>query len=72
MKLYNYFVMQNNYLYFLEEKPYLNLTNKCTNSCVFCVRDIKDDVVGANLWLGGKTNPEDVIAQFTKEASEKV
>ena len=64
--------MQNNYLYFLEEKPYLNLTNKCTNSCVFCVRDIKDDVVGANLWLGGKTNPEDVIAQFTKEASEKV
>lgn len=64
--------MQNNYLYFLDEKPYLNLTNKCTNSCVFCVRDIKDDVVGANLWLSGKTIADDVIAQFTQDAKEKV
>ena len=64
--------MQNNYLYFLEDKPYLNLTNKCTNSCVFCVRDIKDDVVGANLWLGGKTAPQDAISQFDDNAKARV
>ena len=62
----------NNYLYFLEGKPYINLTNKCTNSCVFCVRDIKDDVVGSNLWLQGETKTSDVIAQFDSEADKKL
>lgn len=62
----------NNYLYFLEGKPYINLTNNCTNSCVFCVRDIKDDVVGSNLWLKGITKAEDVIAQFDSEADIKL
>lgn len=62
----------NNYLYFLEGKPYINLTNSCTNSCVFCVRDIKDDVKGSNLWLEGATKTEDVIAQFNAEADEKL
>lgn len=40
-----------NLVYFLYEKAYINITNACTNSCCFCVRDIKDDVVGAGLWL---------------------
>lgn len=62
----------NNYLYFLEGKPYINLTNNCTNSCVFCVRDIKDDVVGSNLWLQGITKAENVIAQFDAEADKKL
>ena len=62
----------NNYLYFLEGKPYINITNNCTNSCVFCVRDIKDDVVGSNLWLNGATKTENVIAQFDAEADKKI
>lgn len=62
----------NNYLYFLEGKPYINLTNNCTNSCVFCVRDIKDDVVGLNLWLSSITKAENVIAQFDTEADKKL
>ena len=43
--------MSNNYVYILEGKIYINLTNLCTNDCVFCIRTIKDDVVGANLFL---------------------
>ena len=43
--------MTNNYVYELEGKLYINLTNLCTNDCVFCIRSIKDDVVGANLFL---------------------
>ncbi len=40
-----------NLVYLLDGKVYINLTNSCTNNCVFCIRDIKDDVVGANLFL---------------------
>ena len=42
---------KNNYVYLLDGKIYINLTNLCTNDCVFCIRAIKDDVVGANLFL---------------------
>ena len=41
----------DNFLYFLDNKPYINMTNACTNACVFCLRNQKDDVQGANLWL---------------------
>lgn len=43
--------MANNYVYLLYGKIYINLTNLCSNDCVFCIRAIKDDVVGANLFL---------------------
>ena len=36
-----------------EEHPetvYVNLTNSCTNSCIFCLRNQKDDVCGAEMW----------------------
>lgn len=42
---------KNNYVYLLDGKIYINLTNLCTNDCVFCIRSIKEDVVGANLFL---------------------
>ena len=54
-----------NLLYFLYEKAYINITNMCTNMCKFCVRDIKDDVVGSNLWLDKENvKAEDVIEQI--------
>ena len=54
-----------NFLYFLDNKPYINMTNACTNACVFCVRDQKEDVQGAKLWLDeDNTTSEDVIAQI--------
>jgi len=43
---------------------YINLTNACTNSCVFCLREQKDDVCGANMWHDGNYTLEDVIEQF--------
>lgn len=42
---------EQNLVYLLGGKIYINLTNKCTNECVFCIRTLKDDVCGANLWL---------------------
>ena len=42
---------EQNLVYLLDGKIYINLTNKCTNECIFCIRSLKDDVCGANLWL---------------------
>ena len=54
-----------NLLYFLDDKPYINMTNACTNACVFCVRNQKEDVQGAKLWLDeDNTSADDVIVQI--------
>ena len=45
---------------------YVNLTNACTNSCVFCLREQKDDVCGAEMWHDGNYTLEDVIEQFNE------
>ena len=56
-----------NLVYILDKKIYINLTNGCTNNCVFCIRNIKDDVVGANLFLNNENvKSEDVISQLEK------
>ena len=55
----------DNLLYFLDNKPYINMTNACTNACVFCLRNQKDDVQGANLWLDkDNTTASAVISQI--------
>ena len=57
--------MSNNYVYLLDGKIYINLTNLCTNDCVFCIRAIKDDVVGANLFLDSEVlDVNEVITQL--------
>lgn len=56
-----------NLVYKLDNKIYINLTNKCTNNCVFCIRAIKDDVVGADLFLKTENvSSSDVIEQLKK------
>ena len=57
--------MANVLVYELDGKIYINLTNKCTNDCVFCLRKDKDDVKGQTLWLDDENcTAQDVIAQF--------
>jgi TatD DNase family protein len=45
---------------------YVNLTNACTNNCVFCLRTQKDDVCGAEMWHDDNYTLEDIITQFKK------
>ena len=41
------------------------MTNSCTNSCVFCLREQKDDVQGANMWLEkDNVTAKDVLEQI--------
>lgn len=57
--------MTNTLVYTLENKIYINLTNRCTNDCIFCLRNDKDDVCGQKLWLDNENFSEkDVIEQF--------
>lgn len=58
-------------VYSINDEPspktvYVNLTNACTNACVFCLREQKDDVCGANMWHDDNYTLEDIIAQFEK------
>ncbi len=46
------------------ETVYVNLTNACSNDCVFCLRSQKDDVCGAEMWHDDKFTLKDVIEQF--------
>lgn len=62
----------SNLVYFLGQKAYINITNACTNACKFCVRDIKDDVKGANLWLDVQNVKADEVIQQIKNSAQKV
>ncbi len=57
--------MANILVYLLDGKIYINLTNRCTNDCIFCLRKDKDDVKGQELWLDNEdSTAADVIKQL--------
>lgn len=59
--------MANTLVYKLDGKIYINLTNRCTNDCIFCLRNDKDDVCGQALWLDDENSTaKDVIEQLDK------
>ena len=51
--------------YEFEGSLYLNLTNRCSNDCVFCLRNNHDDVNGEdNLWLDHEPTLDEIKASF--------
>lgn len=61
------------YVYSIEDDAenaktlYVNLTNKCTNACVFCIRNTVDEIKGKKMWLENEDfTAKDVIAQLEK------
>ena len=57
--------MTNTFVYEIDKSLYINATNRCTNSCEFCVRNNKDFVYG-DLWLEHEPAPADVINRLMK------
>ena len=54
---------KDTYLYMLDGNLYVNLTNKCSNGCDFCVRNERTSYYGNYLWLkNGDPTAEKVIA----------
>ncbi len=53
---------KDTYLYTLDGNLYVNLTNKCSNGCDFCVRNERSSYYGNYLWLkNGDPTVEKVI-----------
>lgn len=49
------------FVYRLGDALYINLTNRCTNRCSFCVRNENPGVGGYNLWLDREPTSDEVI-----------
>lgn len=56
--------MANNYVYILDGKAYINLTNKCHNACTFCIRNTGDGVGETPLWLDKEPTADEVMSAF--------
>ena len=55
------------YTYKIGENLYINLTNRCSNRCTFCVRNGKETYEGYPLWLKGE---EPTAEQVTEEIGD--
>ena len=54
--------------YVLDNKLYLNITNKCPCACQFCIRRNGDGAYGSDsLWLGHQPPAEEVIEALKKD-----
>lgn len=55
-------------LYKVHDNLYVNLTNRCSCACTFCLRQTKDTVADdeGTLWLEHEPTVEEVKAEFTK------
>ncbi|CCO07127.1 TatD family nuclease-associated radical SAM protein [Desulforamulus hydrothermalis] len=47
--------------YCIGNSLYLNITNRCYNKCIFCIRQTKTGV-GYNLWLSKEPSVQEVLA----------
>ena len=54
-------------IYWLDTSLYLNITNKCCNNCVFCVRNYKSGVYGFTLKLTSDPSEEEIILELDKQ-----
>ncbi|MGB9857672.1 MAG: TatD family nuclease-associated radical SAM protein [Dictyoglomaceae bacterium] len=53
-----------NTVYVLGENLYLNITNQCTNRCIFCIRNFTSKVGNKNLWLEREPTSQEIINEI--------
>lgn len=58
--------------YEIDGKLYINLTNRCSNDCAFCVRNGKESYFGNKLWLSHEPTSEEVLAAIPQMDYEEV
>ena len=58
-------------VYWLDNSLYLNVTNRCSNSCYFCFRKFKKGIQEFNLKLEKEPTPEEVIKELQKVINRK-
>jgi TatD DNase family protein len=56
---------KDTYTYQIDGNLYINLTNRCSNRCTFCVREERPTYEGYSLWLkGGEPTVQQVIDEI--------
>lgn len=55
-----------NVVYQYQNQLYVNLTNRCTNRCKFCIRFTPSGVDGIDLWLEHEPSYEEVVEALQK------
>ncbi len=58
-------------VYWLGNNMYLNVTNRCSNSCYFCFRKFKTGIREFNLKLEKEPTSEEVIEELRKAINKK-
>ena len=59
-------------VYWLGDKLYLNITNKCSNKCIFCFRNFKRGIGDFTLKLDAEPSFEQVAAELEAAMRRKV
>lgn len=60
----------NNYVYTIGNKIYINLTNRCSNNCDFCIRHGRQGMQNTTLWIEDEPTAEDVIEQLPQNMDD--
>ena len=61
------------YAYLLDNNMYINLTNLCTNDCIFCIRSLNEEVAGSNLNLSSENiSYDEVITQIKEKMTPEI
>lgn len=58
-------------VYPIGEGLYVNVTNRCTNKCDFCIRHTPSGVGGADLWLDREPDRDEICAAILSAGLEK-
>lgn len=60
----------NNYVYTMGNKIYINLTNRCSNRCDFCIRNGRQGMGQTKLWIDAEPTAEEIIAQLPQNLDD--
>lgn len=60
------------YVYTYEGGYYINLTNRCSNNCDFCIRHGRVDIEGHSMWLKKEPTAEEIIEELKTINTDKV
>jgi len=63
--------MRPSIVYWLGDTLYLNITNKCSNRCYFCIRNFTNGIAGFKLKLDHEPNSKEVIRQLINHINRK-
>jgi TatD family-associated radical SAM protein len=64
--------MSDTLIYRIGDAIYINLTNKCTNNCTFCLRETRDGVDGYHLRLQKDPKTSEIIDALEKEPTMRL